>query len=175
MLAVTLSLGEICTAQAAAGEYQPESIEASADPAESAGTAENQAGIQEEENRFHAENHQEPEEGQSRKGGAAEAAAADQQEPGESQSREGGAAEAAEGTPEPAENFVPENMTLVSGADAQLLPVQELAYDAASGMLTWQPSELADEYQIEVTDAVTNQSAASLTAKLGQIVSIIVA
>lgn len=217
MLAAALCLGEICTAQAAAAGNSPESIEASADPAESAGTAENQDGMPEEENQFYAEKNQKPEEGQSLKGGAAgEAEAAPEpgesqpqegdakeaeavHEPGESRSQEGGAAEAAEGTPEPAEkqsqkggaaelaesngrelfkgaegtpepaeNFVPENMILVSGADARLLPVQELAYDAASGMLTWQPSELADEYQIEVTDPATGQSAASLTAKLGQ-------
>ncbi len=196
VLAFLLCLGEPCILQAAAAGSQPESAQAAS--LERALEEENQfnAAVRQEpdssqsqedgafegaeEAPLYTEAQQEPGKNQPQEGGNFEGAkempfsAEAKQEPGESQPQEpaennGGAlSKAAEETPEPAENFVPENMTLVSGTDTLFSPVQGLSYDAASGMLTWQPLDLADEYQIEVTDSVTNQGVASLTAKLGQ-------
>lgn len=72
-----------------------------------------------------------------------------------------------EEAPEPAE-FLPEGMALANGADAVLPAVRGLGYDAASGMVTWQPVELAEEYQIEVMDNATKKVVATTTAKTGQ-------
>ncbi len=72
-----------------------------------------------------------------------------------------------EEAPDPAE-FLPDGLTLVSGADALLPAVQGLSYDAASGLLTWQPVELAEEYQVSVTDNATKQTVASTSSKTPQ-------
>lgn len=160
VLAAALVLGEPCILQAAAAGNQQE-------PAET------------QERLFDAAVRQEPDGNQFQEGGSLEeempAQREAQQEPGGGRFQEPAESsgkplsKAAEETPEPAENFVPENLTLVSGPEAQLPSVQGLSYDASSGMLTWQPLELADEYQIEVTDAVTGKGSASLTSKQGQV------
>lgn len=77
-------------------------------------------------------------------------------------------AEEPEEAPEPAE-FLPEGLTLANGADATLPAVQGLGYDAASGILTWQPVEQAEEYQIDVIDNTTKQVVATTSSKTGQV------
>lgn len=77
-------------------------------------------------------------------------------------------AEEAEDAPDPAD-FLPDGMTLVSGAEATLPAVQGLEYNAASGILTWQPVDLAEEYQIDVTDNATKKVVVTTSAKTGQV------
>lgn len=71
--------------------------------------------------------------------------------------------------PEPAEDFVPNGMILVSGAEAVLDVVQGVSYDVSSGSVTWQTVEFADHYQVDVVDSVTGKEVLSVTSKTGQI------
>lgn len=146
VLALALCLCEPGMLQATAAEVLPESEEAGSEMPKEQPDAENSKVYQTEE-----------------------AQAAEHLSPEENRFQEDNVLKTAEETPEPAENFVPDNMTLVSGMDAVLSPVQGLAYDAASGMLTWQLLEQADEYQIQVTDSVTKSPVASLSSKTGQV------
>lgn len=70
---------------------------------------------------------------------------------------------------EPAEDFVPNGMILVSGAEAVLDVVQGVSYDVSSGSVTWQTVEFADHYQVDVVDSVTGKEVLSVTSKTGQI------
>lgn len=91
---------------------------------------------------------------------AMDAVWAQQEEPGDSTQEE---------KPEPAERFVPDGMTLVSGTEAVLNTVQDVSYDAASGVLTWQTVDFAESYQVDVIDSVTQKEVFSVTSKTGQV------
>ncbi len=73
-----------------------------------------------------------------------------------------------EGQSEPAEKFVPEGMTLVRGAEAELDDVEDIRYDAATGVLAWQAVDFAESYQVDVIDSTTHKEVLSVDSKTAE-------
>ena len=73
-----------------------------------------------------------------------------------------------EDQPEPAQKFVPDGLTLVRGEEAELDDVEDIRYDAATGVLAWQAVGFAEIYQVDVIDSVTRKEVLSVDSKTAE-------